>query len=409
MHDLEEKPLLQIRLQRENKLGYGEGKARKAKVRRIASKCDHCVNYEDQACISACPTAALLEIPPEAAFTGRTESMADAAKEGFEHTVMFNQAQLFDPQKFFKGLSEADDKGRAVESKFKTGWLWAIGILGCLLSLAEIILRKYVPEWSGMYYLFTTREGMEPELALANVDFRAGGQFALWLGYVGTVVMFSSMFYSAHKWIPGLKKLASQRGMFDYHVFAGTIGPVLVMLHTAARLDNWVSLAIYAMLGTVISGVVGRYLATDLPDLASQASLQVMEFERKLADARNRHAGVNIADRFYDKLRKRYAKVTDPNMSGVGAGWMALTMLATDSIARLFRAPILRGQLRGIKDAKARTKVARLAVDLALWERRRVLYPKIEPMFREWKIVHIPFSIALTILSGIHIVLELLR
>jgi Fe-S-cluster-containing hydrogenase component 2 len=409
MHELDQKPLLNLRLQKESKLEFGDGKARKAKLRRIASKCDHCVSYEDQACISACPTSALLEIPPEAAFTERTDSMAEAAKKGFERTVMFDANQIFDPKKFYKGLSEEDDKAKKVEKKFKTGWLWTLGLLGCLGCLAEIVLRKYFPELSLLYYLAMREPGMDAELALANVEFRAGAPFSLWMGYVGTVTMFSSMLYSAHKWIPGIKKLGSKAAWFDWHVFSGVIGPILVMLHTTAKLDNWVSLAIYAMLATVVSGIVGRYLSTELPDLASQAALQVMEYERRLTDLRNRHAGVNVADRFYEKLKRHYARVTDPKISAFRAGWTALWMLLRDALARPFRASILRYRLRGIKDAKARTKVAFVATELALFERRRVLYPKIEPMFREWKIVHIPFSIALTILSGIHIVIELLR
>ena len=48
---------------------------------------------EDQACISACPTGALLEIPPEAAFIERTEGMAEAARGGFDHTAMVDAAQ----------------------------------------------------------------------------------------------------------------------------------------------------------------------------------------------------------------------------------------------------------------------------------------------------------------------------
>jgi hydrogenase-4 component A len=415
MHDLEEKPLLQIRLQKENKLAYGEGKARKAKLRRIASKCDHCVSYEDQACISACPTSALLEIPPEAAFTERTDSMADAAKKGFEHSLMFDVNEIFDPKKFYKGLSEEDDKAKKQEQRFRTGWLWLISLLGTIGCIAEIVLRKEWPELSLLFYYLTKYLPedhplhLDPETALANIDFRPGAPFALWLGYIGTVIMFSSMFYSVHKWVPKLKKLGGQQAMFDYHVWAGTMGPVLVGLHTAAKLDNWVSLAIYAMLATVISGVIGRYLSTELPDLASQASLLVMEYERKLADLRNRHAGVNVADRFYASLKKHFARVTDPKLSGIGAGWMALRMMIWDAIARPFQPSILRYRLSGIKDPKARTKVAFIATELALFERRRVLYPKIEPMFREWKIVHIPFAIALTLLSGIHIVIELLK
>lgn len=128
-----------------------------------------------------------------------------------------------------------------------------------------------------------------------------------------------------------------------------------------------------------------------------------------MAELRNRHAGVNVADRFYDALRKNYARVNDPKMSGVRAGMLAMWMLFLDRLARPFRASMLRFRLNGIKDHKARTKVARVATDLALLECHRVLLPRIEPMFREWKVIHIPFAIVLTILGGIHIFIELTR
>ena len=409
MHEMDDKPLLQLRLQKENKLGFGEGKPRKAKLRRIASKCDHCVNYEDQACISACPTSALLEIPPEAAFVERTDAMSDAAKGGFEHSVLFDVNQLFDPKKFYKGLSEEDDKGKKPERSFTTGWLWALGILGVLCCIAEIVLRKYFPELSGQFYYNTQYGGLDADMALENVEFRATDSLAQWMGYVGATLMFSSMFYSGRKWIPGLKRLGSQRGWFDWHVWSGSVGPMLVMLHTAGKLDNWVSLAVWSMVAAVVSGLVGRYISTELPDLASQASLKVLDLERKMAELRNRHAGVNVADRFYDALRKNYARVNDPKMSGARAGMLAMWMLFVDRLARPFRASVLRFRLNGIKDHKARTKVARVATDLALLECHRVLLPRIEPMFREWKIIHIPFAIVLTILGGIHIFIELTR
>ena len=48
---------------------------------------------------SALATAgrSLLEIPPEAGFVERTESMADAAKGRYEQSVFFGPNQLFDP------------------------------------------------------------------------------------------------------------------------------------------------------------------------------------------------------------------------------------------------------------------------------------------------------------------------
>ena len=128
--------------------------------------------------------------------------------------------------------------------------------------------------------------------------------------------------------------------------------------------------------------------------------------QRKLGDLRNRHGGVNVADRFYQGLRQRYSRVSDPKMSGVVAGVLALTIYVRDVLVRPFRSTLLRAKLSGIKDQKARSMVATVATEMAEIECRRVLLPRIEPMFREWKLIHIPFAIILTIVGGIHIFIE---
>ena len=38
-------------------------------TRKFANKCDHCVEHAEQACVSACPTEALMELPPEMIFS----------------------------------------------------------------------------------------------------------------------------------------------------------------------------------------------------------------------------------------------------------------------------------------------------------------------------------------------------
>ena len=62
------RPRVKARLDKAGKLGFGPGKGRKAPARRIANKCDHCAGHGDQACVSACPTGALIEIAPATLF-----------------------------------------------------------------------------------------------------------------------------------------------------------------------------------------------------------------------------------------------------------------------------------------------------------------------------------------------------
>ena len=55
-----------------------------------------------------------------------------------------------------------------------------------------------------------------------------------------------------------------------------------------------------------------------------------------------------------------------------------------------------------------RLNVIRAALLRAHYERRRVLLPRIEPLFRRWKLIHVPAAILLALLGGAHIVLALL-
>jgi Fe-S-cluster-containing hydrogenase component 2 len=115
MHELDDKPLLLLRLQKEKKLDWGDNKPRKAKPRRIASKCDHCVNYEDQACISRLSHRALIvEIPPEVAFVERTERCPRRPRAALStQRCLTSTVSCSIRRSSYKGLSEEDDNEKA--------------------------------------------------------------------------------------------------------------------------------------------------------------------------------------------------------------------------------------------------------------------------------------------------------
>ncbi len=407
MHDLEDKPLLALRLGRAGALAFGEGTPRKAKLKRMASKCDHCVSYADQACISACPTGALFEVAPADVFHARPEAVRDAARAGFDHSVAIDLNNVHDPRVFQRGIDDQRlkriDRARAVRPRIWTTWMWVVGLASWLACVAEIVLRKVAPERSFDYLYQTLVDGIEPSIAVTRVDYRPGCELAVRLGTIGTIIMFSGMLYPARRRIARLRNLGSQRAWFDMHVLTGVIGPLFIVLHTVAKLDNWVSLAFWSMVGTVLSGLVGRYLTTQLPERASSAALDALEVDRKLAALRARHATVRAADDWFAAYQRRVGEVAKRPLVAI-LGW-----LVADDFARATRHRALGEALGGVPDPRARREAARCASRLALYERRRVLLPRLEPLFRRWKLVHVPMAIALTVIGGVHIAISLLR
>lgn len=88
-----------------------------------------------------------------------------------------------------------------------------------------------------------------------------GGIFAV----VGSVLMLVPLLYMIVKRIPFLRgsvtKHISMRTLLDWHIYAGVIGPILVIIHTGHKFESALGIALTAMtILVVVSGFVGRYL-----------------------------------------------------------------------------------------------------------------------------------------------------
>ncbi|HWE27905.1 MAG TPA: 4Fe-4S dicluster domain-containing protein, partial [Polyangia bacterium] len=236
MHELEEAPALRLRLNKEGKLGFGDGTARKAKLRRMASKCDHCAFYEDQACITACPTGALIEILPSDAVTQLPDAARASAKAGYDRTVAIDVNNLNESRAFIKGGLDIPELGRAraPRKKLSLPMWWTLGIGAFLLSCTEIAMRLWAPKYSMAYLLATLVEGIDPDLALGRVGYRPGCELAVDFGYTGTALMITGMLYVWRRRFGFMRNWGSLRSWFEWHVLTGVLGPAFILLHSVA-------------------------------------------------------------------------------------------------------------------------------------------------------------------------------
>ena len=420
MHELDDAPLLKLRLQKEKKLGFGDGTPRKARLRRMASKCDHCAFYADQACITACPTGALVEILPSDAVTQLPDAARASAKAGYDRTVAIDVNNLNESKAFIKGGLDIPELGRAraKRSQLSLPMWWTIGIAAFLLSCTEIALRLWLPKYSLGYLMMTMVDGIPPEIALPRVGYRPGCALAVNFGYAGTALMVTGMMYVWRRRFSFMRNVGSLRSWFEWHVLTGVLGPLFILLHSVAKLDNWVSLGFWSMIITVVSGLLGRYLTTQLEERASTAAVEVLDLDRQLAKLRGVHPGVRSADVWYEAYQRRL-KNFERARGGVEArptffgAILAFFWVVKDDVLRGRRLRQLKSQLKKTVHGRGARKVRREAIviaqRLALLERRRVLLPRLEPLFNQWKAAHIPMSIILTVIATIHISIELAR
>jgi hypothetical protein len=187
---------------------------------------------------------------------------------------------------------------------------------------------------------------------------------------------------------------------FDFHLMAGTVGPMFVILHSALRLDTWVSAAFWSMAIVVVSGFLGRYLYTQVPALSSGVELEELDHERAFQKARPRlTVAMAEIDRELAIHRARAQEVaTSPSVT------RALWWLIFQDIGRIPATIARRSRLKQLGvDRRARRDLARRAARMIVIARRQVVAPKAQLLLHSWKKVHVPFTVILTGFSAVHI------
>src|SRR5262249_37323979 len=138
-----------------------------------------------------------------------------------------------------------------------------------------------------------------------------------------------------------LQRFGTSQSWFDFHLMCGVMGPLFILLHSALRLDNWVSLAFWSMVCVVISGVVGRDLFTQLPRAAHGGDLERLGVEQALARLRkSRPRAVAAVD---DEIQDFVAIVRRAGKRGLVG---ALAFELADDLGRPLRALVRFGKVR---------------------------------------------------------------
>lgn len=403
------------RLEKKNALKFGPGTGRVARARRIANKCDHCMAYGDQACVSACPTGALIEINAYDLFRERSPAMAQLARHGFDADLQKrDRREVLPVLPFTEGLDvRSGGLAKVKRGRYAPLLMWMLGLLTFMVFTGEALLRLYAPALSYSYsQLKANPEYADlPEAAILElVTYRGGPGLSVYAALIGVGLMAFAAIYPIFRRIKLFRWMASNTMWFDFHLMAGTVGPMFIALHSALKLDTWVSAAFWSMVIVVISGFLGRYLYTQVPELSSGVELEELDHQRAFETMRPRMP-VAIAE--LDRELAEHKAKAQRVAQGTSVAY-ALVWLLWQDLARLpFIIPFLddfRGYARrhrlkqlGVDSRRTRKELSRRTARMIVIGRRQVVAPKAQLLLHSWKKVHVPFTILLTGFSAVHI------
>ncbi len=394
------------RLHKNGVLEFGPGKPRIGRPRRIANKCDHCSTYADQACISACPTGSLIEINPFELFAERAANTSTDKAAGKARSGKLS-GELLPLQPFAHGVGVRDGGiARIKRRRFAPLTMWFLGSLAFVLAFVEILLRKFSPEQSLAFYRLQNDPefaGLAVEGLIDKLDYHGGTPLALWCGYIGTGLMVVAAVYPMFRRIKAFRFLASNTMWFDFHTMAGTVGPMFIFLHTAFRLDTWVAFAFWSMVVVVASGIIGRYLYTQLPDMLGGRQLEELHHRAALREFSHSHPKAYAIAREEIEVHGRSAAKVAEKATVIGA----FTWLVAEDFRRItrYRKRVAKLRRAGIPKQQAR-EVGQVVGRMLIVNRSKVVAPRAQLVLHSWKKIHVPFTLLLVVLAALHIYID---
>jgi hypothetical protein len=278
-----------------------------------------------------------------------------------------------------------------------------------LSILAAVVLVAGIAIYGGSYYLLPLDQRPYSD---KHELLRPSGSIGIKLGILGTVLFFIIFLYALRKVIPWLGRFGTARHWMDFHVIAGVTAPILIAFHASFKFQGIAGIAFWIMLAVAISGIVGRYLYSQIPRSLKDAELSLAELqasELEYAKALLRQSIFSA-----DQLMRVFHAPNPEQIKRMGVLHAVGSMIMADirvlfGVASLRRAQssfgaVLRSAGGLLSSGNEEIEqVVRMVRQKASLGKRVLFLDKTQRVFHLWHVIHRPFSYTFAILAIIHI------
>ncbi len=182
----------------------------------------------------------------------------------------------------------------------------------------------------------------------------------------------------------------------EAHIFMCTLGPIMILFHTAFKFGGLVAVSFWSMVAVFLSGVAGRFIYIQIPRTIEGQTLSQNELKEMQSDiALTLKSSYNLDEQSYIKISELLTRK--------GEGF-----LNNRSVDRRKKHEI-RSELRRLKlpGAERRKFMTLVKQDISL-NRKIERLDLMENLFKYWHVAHLPFAMVMLIVMLIHVAVTIL-
>lgn len=249
--------------------------------------------------------------------------------------------------------------------------------------------------YSGLSYYTTSSE--ERFYHEAHQLLKPSGLYGHGFGIIGSLMMIIGVaVYMIRKRIRRFSRFGILKHWLELHIFLCSVGPALILYHTAFKFGGIVSISFWSMVAVVISGVIGRFIYVLIPRTIEGHEYSLAELEQqnrelslRLKDSYN--IDINVLakiDEFISQRNKRATSVKE-----------AVGRILSDR----FNNKKLLHDISFWIDENEFQKISSILRRKLYVSQRISLLSSLHQIFKYWHIAHLPFALVMLIIMFIHV------
>jgi transposase len=262
-----------------------------------------------------------------------------------------------------------------------------------------VVLALVSLSYTGFSYYNTSLE--ERFFHLDHGSLKPSGLWGHGLGIIGSLLIIVGVFsYMARKRFRSLMRLGVLKHWLEFHIFMCTLGPVMVLFHTAFKFGGLVAVSFWSMVAVFLSGVIGRFIYLQIPRSIEGRELSLNEIKDMKSDVGE------IINLSYKLDEESYHVIVESTKKKV-------ELLHKNILIRYLSK--YRDDHRTIRKVKSILKKNRLPqaqykqiLNLVKNEislnRRIERLVTMQNLFKYWHVAHLPFALVMLVIMVIHVV-----
>ncbi|BAX79404.1 hypothetical protein [Labilibaculum antarcticum] len=272
-------------------------------------------------------------------------------------------------------------------------------VLFVLIVVAAIVVLSY---YGFTYYHLNIEERFYHS---DHQLLRPSGVLGHGLGIIGSLLIITGVFlYMVRKRIARFSRIGVLKYWLEFHIFLCSLGPVLILFHTAFKFGGIVSISFWSMVAVVISGIIGRFIYIQIPRTIEGRELSLLEVRDTKTDVGELlKKEYNLNEESHQIIVASVAGNSN-NTSGLLLFRLIKKMNHDRKTYKKIDSELKRNKLSGTE----RKKIKRLVINEIVLNRKIDRLNYMQKLFKYWHVAHLPFALVMLVILLIHVAVTII-